>query len=108
MPTIREHRKFVASHPYRAWYLIKTPQGHVGTIYITKLNAVGVSTVKGAEKYIPAAIRFVLRKYDPLPAIKSVRAAKFDFNVSPRNKKLIGILKSMRVRLERVTYVFGN
>jgi hypothetical protein len=104
MPTIRQHREFVLSHPYRAWYLIKAGNEYVGTIYLLKSNNIGVSVNKGAEKYIDPAIRSLLLRHEPLPAVKSVRAAEFDLNVSPSNKRLIAILKSMGAHRTQVTY----
>jgi hypothetical protein len=105
MPTMRQHREFVLSHPYRAWYLIKAGNEYVGTIYLLKNNTIGVSVNKGAEKCFVPAIRLLLLKYKPLPAVKSVRAAEFDFNVSPSNRRLIAILESMGARRTQVTYV---
>jgi hypothetical protein len=50
----------------------------------------------------------LLRKYKPLKAIKSVRAAEFDFNVAPNNKEYISILERMGARLAQVTFVFDK
>jgi hypothetical protein len=106
MPPLLRHKKFVFSHPYRVWYIIKTSEGYVGSIYLTNGNNIGISTTRGAEKYVPSAIGMVLKKHNPLPAIRSVRSAEFYFNVSPSNKKLIASLKSMGASLVQVTYAF--
>lgn len=108
MPSLLRHKEFVFSHPYRAWYIMKASEGCVGSIYLTNGNNIGISTVSGAEEYVPSAIEMILKKHKPLPAIRSVRGAEFDFNVSPANKKLIAALKLMGANLVQVTYAFGN
>jgi hypothetical protein len=104
MPNFRQHKAFVFSHPYRVWYLIKAEEGFVGSIYLMKNNTIGVSTAKGAERYMKPAIERLVRKHKPLPAVRSVRGPDFDFNVLPSNKKLISILQSMGAHLAQITY----
>jgi hypothetical protein len=106
MPTLLRHKEFVFSHPYRVWYIIKASERYVGSIYLTNGNNIGISTIRGAEKFVPSVVGTILMKHKPLPAIRSVRSAEFDFNVSSSNKKLIAALKSMGAKLVQVTYAF--
>lgn len=50
MPTWGEHKAFVDSNPYEAWYLIESGEGvsaeYVGAIYLTKLREVGIFIFK--------------------------------------------------------------
>ena len=105
MPSFEQHKSFVFAHPYRAWYLIYSKEGCVGSVYILKSNTVGISTKKGFLHYVPSAIRVLFSKHKPLPAVRSVRAATFSFNVAPSNRKLKSILKKMGARLAQETYV---
>jgi hypothetical protein len=106
LPPLKRHTEFVFSHPYRVWYIIKSLDGYVGSIYLTNENNIGISVISDAEKYVPAAIGVLLKKHRPLRAIRSVRNAEFDFNLSPANEKLIAVLKSMGASLVQVTYAF--
>jgi RimJ/RimL family protein N-acetyltransferase len=36
MPTFDQHRKFVESRPYQAWYVIQSSGENVGAIYLTQ------------------------------------------------------------------------
>jgi hypothetical protein len=108
MPSFRRHKKFVFSHPYRAWYIIKCSEGYVGSIYLSIGNNIGISVFHGAEKYVPSAIGKILKKHRPLPAIPSVRNVEFDFNVLPSNKRLIAVLRSMGATLVQETYAIES
>ena len=104
MPTFEQHREFVLAHPYRAWYLIQVDGKPVGTIYLLRSNNVGVSVAPGAARYLPEAIRQIVRRHKPLPPIKSVRAAGYILNVSPENTELISVLEEMHAELLQLTY----
>ena len=104
LPTWREHRDFVLKHPYRAWYLIKADEAYVGNIYVLRNNCIGVSAIGDAARYVPPAITAIMKKHRPLPAIRSVRAGKFDVNLAPGNEELGAILQGMGAKLTQVTY----
>ena len=42
MPTFKQHRDFVKSKPYAAWYLIYDGEQAVGSAYITRENELGI------------------------------------------------------------------
>ena len=46
MPTWDEHKRFVASRPYDAWYLIAYPDEVVGAVYLTPADEIGVFVFK--------------------------------------------------------------
>ena len=107
LPSFEEHAKFVISHPYRVWFLIKTTEGYIGSIYAYKNNGIGISVNFGKEHFIGPAISLFLKKNRPLKAIKSVRSAEFGVYAAPTDKKLISALKSLGARFAQVTYLFG-
>jgi hypothetical protein len=108
LPAYSEHKDFVINHPYRVWYLIKAGNEFVGSAYILKNNCVGITVIKNSKAITPLVIEKLLKKHKPLKAMKSVRAAGFDFNASPKNEEYIEILKKMGARLAQVTFVFDR
>jgi len=46
MPSLDEHRRFVASQPYVAWYLIADQDEVVGAVYLTPADEIGVFVFK--------------------------------------------------------------
>jgi len=104
MPTFDEHRLFVQSHPYRAWYLIKRGARYIGSVYFTHLNSIGIFVMPSAKNYLTAALKLALAKHRPLPSIKSVRTDSFDFNISPNDAYLAAALEEIGAKCVQVTY----
>jgi hypothetical protein len=104
LPAIEEHRTFVASHPYRAWYLIKLHAHFIGTAYLTDQNTIGVSILGSDVQAMMAAIRFVSTHHDPLPAIRSVRPANFHVNVPTGDLNLQKALTELGAIIVQTTY----
>ena len=42
MPTFSEHEKFVMSNPYSKWYIIIKKNKKIGSVYLTKMNEIGL------------------------------------------------------------------
>lgn len=88
MPRLREHAKFVRSHPYRFWYLIRNDnRKFVGDIHVTWLNEIGVfihSTYRGAG-YGSEALQLFMKRHKPMPAIPAKRVARWLANIAPDN-----------------------
>ena len=42
MPLFKEHVKFVNSKPYSKWYIIIRNKEKLGSIYLSKLNEIGI------------------------------------------------------------------
>lgn len=100
-----EHKKFLFSHPYRTWYLIKINDQYVGSFYVSKENTIGINT---SEKYanfvVKKIIKFVIKNYEPLPEVPSVRNGKFSINVSPTDKLLAEILENIGANVAQISY----
>ncbi len=77
MPTWEEHRKFVASKPYLAWYIIDADPGYVGAIYLSEGREIGVGVFKDHQRkgYARRAIKKLMR----------LHPGKFYGNVAPDN-----------------------
>lgn len=104
-PKYSDHTNFVKNHPYRKWYLVKSSDGYIGSFYISLQNTIGINVTEGNLRTIASCIlRFVCNRYEPLPAIPSVRGAQFAINVSPQNTILIEELEKVGSQVLQVTY----
>ena len=108
IPSIKQHAKFVINHPYRAWYLIKSNEQYLGSVYIQKNNCVGISILINQKRVLSESLDFIFKKYKPLKEIKSIRPPYFYINVPPSNKKLISHLKYFGGIKVQVTYSFNS
>ncbi len=104
LPAIEDHRSFVASHPYRAWYLVQLHAHFIGTAYLTDQNTIGVSIPSSDIQAMTAAIRFMSTHHDPLPAIRSVRPANFHVNVPIGDLNLQKALAELGAIIVQTTY----
>lgn len=108
LPTLEEHTKFIVNHPYRVWFLIKSAEGFVGSIYAYKNNGIGISVNHKKNHFIAPAIILFLEKNKPLKPIKSVRSPEFGVYAAPTDKKLISALEYLGAELAQVTYLFNK
>lgn len=105
LPTFEAHSQFVQEHPYRAWFLVRVHNEHIGSLYLNTDNTVGINLKAGwLENSLEACVAFVRDNFKPLEAIKSVRAASFAINVAPSNQELVRALETHGHRLLQVTY----
>ena len=42
MPTYRSHEKFIISKPYSKWYIINFNNQKIGSVYLSKINEIGI------------------------------------------------------------------
>jgi hypothetical protein len=106
MPSYAEHERFVASHPYRAWFLVKFHENYVGTVYITDRNSIGVNVKDDVvAQILPLIFEKICSDFPPLPEIKSLRSGHFSVSVAPSNKTLAAALEGSGLRLAQLTYV---
>ena len=100
-----EHRKFVNSMPYRAWYIVKYLDGYLGSFYLSNSNTVGINITTGDKMdVITSIIAYINFKYKPLPEIPSERASNFTINISPYDEELIQIIESLGGDKVQLTY----
>lgn len=108
IPDMRDHKKFVLNHPYRAWYLVKISGEYQGTIYLLKSNSIGIYLNDYTFDSVRDAINFIIYKFEPLGAKASVRANSFHINVAPQNLVLRKILEKIGSNLIQETYSLGH
>ena len=104
MPSQQEHREFILSHTYRAWYLIKDVSSYIGSVYINKNNIIGINVIDGFEDCISQVISLVTARHKPLAPRPSIRQAAFCINVPPTNLRMIEELEKLGATLIQKTY----
>ncbi len=87
-PSYKKHKQFVQQHPYRAWYLIKSDNVYIGSVYLSHENTIGVNLLENTASIISSVIHFFKSHYDPLDEISSVRPGYFYINVPSANTEL--------------------
>lgn len=65
MPTWEQHRAFIESRPYLAWYLIEVDAEFVGAIYLSKQLEIGIfiSEFSRGSGYGAQAVRMLREKH---------------------------------------------
>ena len=98
MPTLDEHRRFVQSHPYFFWALIKVDDDYVGSVYITKQREIGIAVLREQRQhgYAKEAIRLAMKKWP----------GRFLANINPSNKKSIDLFSKLGFAHIQNTYEF--
>jgi RimJ/RimL family protein N-acetyltransferase len=108
MPSREEHARFVASYPYRCWFLIEevASRTFVGACYLTQMNEVGVAVLKEFQRrgLARAALLELLHAHQPLPAIPGQRRGRFVANVAPRNAASRKFFESLGAVVVQHTY----
>ena len=96
MPTLDSHINFVNSRPYRAWYFMLVENSHVGAIYLTHKNEVGISILKERRRngYASQALAMLRKKHK----------GKLYANINPKNKASIAFFKKHGFTPLQVTY----
>jgi len=75
--SFEQHREFVLSHPYRAWYFVQELDACIGSVYLLDSNHIGINMLAGKAHGIEPAIALLRDLYEPLPPIASVRSAGY-------------------------------
>ena len=106
LPPFQEHARFVRSKPYRAWYLVRVDGLTAGSVNLTKLNEVGIVLHpdyrgKGVGK---VALRLLLNRHRPLPAIPAHRSSHWLSNINPKNERSISLFEGLGFKHIQNTY----
>jgi len=100
MPTPEEHRLFVLSRPYKAWYLIRdrgTAGMHtVGCCYLSKQNEIGISIYRDSRGngYAKKALKLLMETHK----------GPYLANINPKNEASINLFTKLGFKLLQVTY----
>lgn len=110
MPTEKEHGRFVASEPFRFWYLIETAvpllrngtpvDCIVGALEATLDNEIGVAIFKKYHGmgFATKAVQKFMREHQPLPPIPAIRNGHWLANISVRNERSKAFFKTLGFR----------
>jgi len=97
MPTFKKHEKFVASKPYKKWYVIKFLDERIGSIYLSYQNEIGLFFKKEYSKTMIA--NYVLKFF-----MKKNPQQRYFVNINPRNKKSIKFFTKNGFKILQHTY----
>ena len=101
MPSFEEHKEFVASRPYFAWYMIYQDGDIVGTIYLTDRREVGIWIFDKhrSKGYATKAVELLMRSHP----------GKFLANINPDNfASRMFFEEKFGAKLLQQTYVFSR
>jgi RimJ/RimL family protein N-acetyltransferase len=98
MPTLEEHRAFIASKPYEAWYLVEVVVDIVdcvalitelvGAVYLTRQREIGVGILKQyrGNGYGKHAVKAVMERHP---------GGRFLANINPQNEASIALFRNL-------------
>ena len=97
MPTWKSHLKFIAGHPYAAWYLVRSGDDYVGAVYLTAPGEIGIGILAQwrGHGFGRAAVVLLMRK-NP--------RSRFLANINPNNATSIRMFGDMGFRIIQQTY----
>lgn len=111
MPSLQAHKEFVSRRPYHCWYLIEEVLDEtdrlVGYVSATHRNEVGIVLLKAhrGKGFGGEAVKMLMEKHPPLPAIPSERRGRYIANVAPLNEHSKHLFeKKLGGRLIQITY----
>ena len=104
LPTLKEHKAFVYSKPYRFWFLIKRSEDTIGSVYITRYNEISIKLIKHNTKIYKDTLLLIIKNIKPLKGIASKRNKSFLINVSAKDKKQTNLLSKLRLRKIQETF----
>lgn len=107
MPTIEVHEQFVASRPFRLWYVIEIEEVSVGALEVTDLNEIGIAIFQKYQRlgYAGQALALFLSTHSPLPAIPAKRNGRWLANIGVNNLGSKKFFRKMNFSPLQETYV---
>jgi hypothetical protein len=108
LPSFEEHKSFVLNHPYRKWFLVKSNDIYLGSIYVLDNNCIGINMDTDNIDIIKKSIHWILTEIKPLPDIKSIRNKNFHININPNDKKMANLLNDLNADLIEHTYIIDQ
>ena len=111
MPTYSSHVKFIASKPYKKWYIIFSLDGlrseskytktKVGSIYLSKNDEIGIFVLKRFQGKN-------IGKYALTELMRRNPKSRYLANVNPKNKKSMQFFKNNGFKLIQYTFELTN
>lgn len=106
VPTWAAHKAFIASNPYRYWFLINVGDVYIGSLSVTYNNEIGIVLFRSnrGRGFGTRAVRKLMDEYTPLKAIPSKRPGHWVANINPKNVPSIGLFEKLGARHIQNTY----
>lgn len=97
LPTLAEHRQYVRSRPYAAWYLIEAKGKTVGAIYLSSAHEIGIFLFPlcQGKGYGPRAVRMLMKRHP---------RKRYLANINPLNRHSISMFVELGFHWLQVTY----
>jgi L-amino acid N-acyltransferase YncA len=88
MPTFSQHKIFVASKPYREWFLVRLQSDYLGSFYLTNNNTIGLNIIQPRIDVVAHCLNRINSDFEPVEPIPSHVARSFSVNVPIGNTEL--------------------
>jgi len=97
VPTYTQHKRFVSSKPYSFWYIIMNENNKLGSIYLSKINEIGIFLKQEYQNsgIGKSAIDILIKKHP---------RKRFLANINPKNTKSKKFFKKLGFELIQHTY----
>ena len=101
MPTYNQHILFVNSKPYQKWYKILYQNNIVGTVYLSKINEIGIHLINNNidNKLYKKIIKEVMEKNPK---------ERYLVNVAIKNKKFNKLIESYGFEKIQTTFELNS
>ena len=96
MPTYRLHEKFIKSKPYSKWYVIVFNNQKIGSVYLSKMNEIGIHLKDKKYENQFGQIISIIKKKNP--------RSRYLININPKNKAFRKIIENNNFKLIQHTY----
>ena len=96
MPTYRLHEKFIKSKPYSKWYVIVFNNQKIGSVYLSKMNEIGIHVKDKKYENQFGQIISIIKKKNP--------RSRYLININPKNKAFRKIIEKNNFKLIQHTY----
>jgi len=96
MPTYRLHEKFIKSKPYSKWYVIVFNNQKIGSVYLSKMNEIGIHLKDKKYEGQFGEIISIIKKKNP--------RLRYLVNINPNNNALRKTIKKNNFKLIQHTY----
>ena len=96
IPTYRMHEKFIKSKPYSKWYIINFNNQKIGSVYLSKMNEIGIHLKDKKYEGQFGEIISIIKKKNP--------RLRYLVNINPNNNALRKTIKKNNFKLIQHTY----
>jgi len=96
IPTYRLHEKFIKSKPYSKWYVIVFNNQKIGSVYLSKMNEIGIHLKDKKYEGQFGEIISIIKKKNP--------RLRYLVNINPNNNALRKTIKKNNFKLIQHTY----